>query len=165
MIGTLVRIAFLPEVTLGWLTFDDVRLATLEEGWRSDPDGPGGQRREGSLVESCIPDGSYQVRPHFSAKYPQGVWSLSNETLGVYSPGTRPHGQKWGRDAILIHSGNNVDHIEGCILVGRRHAIMDGRYQVLESRQALEKLRGLLGDRVTHNLYIRPTMGTAEKAA
>jgi hypothetical protein len=162
MNGTLIRHAYLPTVTLGWLFIDRMRFATLEEGWRPDPHGPGGQRREGALIESCIPDGTYQVKPHVSAKYPAGVWSLSNPIEGVYSPATRPAGQNWGRDAILIHAGNTIEHIEGCILVGRRHA-MDGEYHcVLESRNALKDLRDLLGNKVTHTIHIRPTAGTQE---
>lgn len=160
--GNLVRFGYLPEVTLGWLAVGPLRLATLEEGWRADPDGPGGQAREGVLVESCIPDGSYLLQPHFSQHYPTGVWHLVNPQLGVWAPGRRPSGQKWGRDAVLIHSGNNTDDIEGCILVGMRHVILDGRHQVLDSRNALERLRGLLGATDTHGLTIRPTSGTRE---
>lgn len=160
--GNLVRIAYLPEVTLGWLSIGPLKLATLEEGWRPDPEGPGGQRREGALPEACIPDGHYLLRPHFTQKYPAGVWHLINGELGVYAPGARPPSQKWGRDAILIHSGNNTDHIEGCILVGRRHSILDGRHQVLDSRNALEALRGLLGGTDTHTITIRATAGTRE---
>ncbi len=162
MNGTLVRHAFLPDVTLGWLFIGQLKLATLEEGWRADPDGPGGQRREGALIESCIPDGTYIARPHFSQKYPAGVWHLVNPALGVYAPGGRPAGQKWGRDAILIHSGNNVDHIEGCILVGRTHGIDSQRHCVLDSRNSLTALRDLLGAKETHSIHIRPTAGTSE---
>ena len=158
---TLVRHAYLPNVTLGWLRAGRLELATLEEPWRKDPDGPGGQRREGSLRESCIPDGSYIVKPHFSDHYPAGVWALVNPVLGVYAPGTRPSGQTWGRDAVLIHSGNNLDHTEGCVLVGMRHAF-DGQHVVHESRAALGLLRELLGGTEQHSLYIRPTTGTAE---
>lgn len=159
---TLVRHAYLPDVTLGWLFAGSLRLATLEEGWRADPDGPGGQRRETPLIESCVPDGTYVLRTHVSAKYPNGVYALVNHVLGVWYL-DRPPGQLWGRQAILIHTGNNIDHIEGCVLVGRRHQILDGRHQVLESRNAFEALKGLLGNE-THSLHIRATAGTAEAA-
>lgn len=160
--GTITRHAYLPDVTLGWLTAGALRLATLEEAWRADPDGPGGQRRELGLIESCVPDGTYELAPHVSAHYPLGVWFLKNIELGVYAPNTRPGGQKWGRDAVLIHSGNNTDNTEGCIMVGLRHVLMGGRHQVLESRQALIDLRALLGGTDTHILHVRPTIGTQE---
>lgn len=159
---TLVRHAYLPNVTLGQLFAASRAWCILEEGWRRDPDGPGGQRREGKLVESCVPDGSYILKPHFSAKYPQGVWTLVNPTLGVYAPGTRPAGQTWGRDAVLIHRGNTTDDIEGCLLIGKRHGTLDGKPAVLESGTALDELRALLGSKDSHQLYIRPTAGTSE---
>lgn len=162
MEGTITRHAYLPDVTLGWLKVGELKIATLEEGWLADPDGPGGQRREGRLVESCVPDGTYALKPHFSDKYRLGVWYLENEELGVYAPGRRPARQAYGRDAILLHSGNNTDHSEGCILVGMRHTILDGRHQVLQSLAALEQLRALLGGVSEHILHIRPTIGTRE---
>jgi hypothetical protein len=162
---TIVRTAYLPTATLGWLVADRLRLATLEEAWKADPDGPGGQRREGTLIESCIPDGTYQLKPHFSQNYREGVWALANPIHGVYAPGTRPVGQTWGRDAVLIHSGNHTDHTQGCILVGLRHEIDGGRYVVRESRAALQKLRELLGGKLEHRLLIRPCSGTSEIAA
>jgi hypothetical protein len=159
---TLTRFAYLADCTLGWLNVGPLRLATLEEPWKADPDGPGGQRRDAGLRESCVPDGTFDLKPHVSARYPAGVWYLANTNLGVYAPGTRPGGQKWGRDAVLIHSGNTTEDTEGCILVGKTHVLMGGRHQVLESRNALELLRGLLGGTSAHILHIRPTIGTRE---
>jgi hypothetical protein len=158
----LIRFAYLPDVTLGWMYAGSLKLATLEEGWAKDPDGPGGQRREGALRESCIPDGLYDLRPHFSQRYPAGVWAMSNTNLGVWPPGQRPSGQKWGRDAVLIHSGNDTDDIEGCIVVGFRHDMEPGRHVVRESRNALEKLRTGLGTTLAHTIRIRPSAGTNE---
>lgn len=162
---TLVRHAYLGACTLGQLYADTLVLATLEEPWIPDPDGPGGQRRAPGKPESCVPDGAYVLRPHVSPKYSSGVWALVNPELGVYyQPGEIPAGQRWGRAAILIHSGNTVDDILGCVLVGTRHGRLDGRDAVLDSRTALERLRGVLG-RDTHNLTIRPIAGTQERAA
>jgi hypothetical protein len=161
----LVRIAYLPDVTLGWLTAGDLRLATLEEPWRPDPDGPGGQRREGALLESCVPDGTYRLSPHSSQRWPN-VWRLSNPRLGVYDwPGEIPRGQPWGRSAILIHNGNTAADILGCILVGRRHGRLNDQHAVLQSTDALNALRQTLGVGTAHTLTIRPVAGTAEVAA
>lgn len=160
----LVRHAYLPNATLGWLTAGSLRIATLEEPFRPDPDGPGGQRREASLAESCIPDGRYQVVPHDSERFPK-VYALVAPTLGVYRwPGDIPNGQPWGRSAILIHAGNTTENIMGCIAVGLRHSVVANKPFVEASRDALDKLRGVLL-RDTHALTIRPIAGTVEIAA
>lgn len=160
MLVTIVRHAYLPKLaTLGMLTVGDLTIATLEEAWYVDPDGPGGQRREGNLVESCVPDGRYKLVPHDGAKQ-KNVWALVNTQLGVYV-NAPPTGQRWGRGAILIHAGNSTDNIEGCIAVGMRHGFEGGKPWVYESQKALDALRAVLG-RKEHELLIRPTTGTIE---
>jgi Family of unknown function (DUF5675) len=159
----LVRIAYLPDVTLGWLTAGSLRLATLEEPWRPDPDGPGGQRREGALRESCVPDGHYKLHPHTGSTL-KNVWRLENQALGVYQLQV-PAGQKYGRSVICIHDGVDVDSILGCILTGITHALVGGRYTVTNSDEALQRLRAVLGTTTRHDLFIRPVAGTLEIAA
>lgn len=158
---TLVRHSYGKTETLGYLFVGGQIFATLEEPWSNDPDGPGGQRREGGKHESCVPDGVYVLKPHNSAKYPN-TWALVNHDLGVYHlPGDIPPGQKWGRSAILIHSGNVPSDTQGCLLVGMRHGWIEGQNAVLESRNALEQLRAALGTEEIY-LQIRPTAGTGE---
>lgn len=161
----LIRHAYLPDVTLGWLYAGALRLATLEEPWNADPDGPGGQRQENGLAASCIPDGIYDLRPHVSEHYPLGVWAFVNTSLGVWAPGMRPAGQKWGRDAVLLHPGNSVDDIEGCVVAGRKHAYDQPprtRHIVLDSRNSIVELRTILGTNESHTIRIRPSAGTNE---
>lgn len=161
---TLVRHAYLGTATLGYLYAGHLKLPTLEEPWTPDPDGPGGQRRQPGKPESCIPDGSYVLRPHVSPRFQQGVWALINHDLGVYyQPGDIPDGQLWGRSAILIHAANRTADILGCVAVGMRYQILDNEHVVLESRAAIDQLRGVLG-REAHSLVIRPIAGTAEAA-
>lgn len=157
----LVRHAYLPDVTLGWLYADALRLATLEEPWHADPDGPGGQKRDVNQAESCVPDGVYTLHPHSGTKF-TNVWCLVNPALGVYrEPGDIPTGQTWGRAAVLIHRGNTTADILGCIVVGLRHGRLDGKDAVLESHVALDQLRVAL-EPGTHQLEIRSTHGTEE---
>lgn len=152
---TLTRYAYLPTVTLGRLRAGSLVLFTLERPWIANPDGPGGKPRE-----SCVPDGGYTVRPHDSEKFP-GTYALTNGSLGVYYQ-QRPDGQTWGRTAILIHAGNRVADVIGCIAVGRSYRLLEGTHAVLDSRRALEELRELLGRDDVHSLTIRPTGGTEE---
>lgn len=161
---TVIRRAYLPDVTLGNWFVDDQVFYTLEEHWLADPDGPGGQRREGALVESCIPDGVYDLVPHFSQKYPEGVWAFVNHELGVYhQPADRPPGQtKWGRIACLVHRGNHTRHIEGCMLVGLRFGRLEDLPAVLDSGIAITRLRAILGTTERHRVTIRSIRGTNE---
>lgn len=164
MNATLVRWHYGADATLGNLHVGNLRLATLEEPWRPDPDGPGGQRREPGKRESCVPDGQYVLRPHSSVRFPN-VWALVNPGLGVwYQPEEIPTDQSWGRSAILIHVGNTTEDILGCLLVGMRHGRLDGMPAVLESRRAVDHLRAALGPG-QNSLTIRPTAGTSEVAA
>lgn len=157
----LVRFAYCADVTLGWLNVGTLKLATLEEPWSPDPDVPGGQRREIGKRESCVPDGAYQLHVHNGTKW-RGVWCLENRALGVYrQPADIPQGQKYGRSAILIHSGVDTNSILGCILVGMGHGRVNSGAFVTESIKALDALRAVLSGG-THQLQIRPRAGTAE---
>jgi hypothetical protein len=153
VIGELERFAYLQTVTLGWLHFGPLTLATIERPWIPNAEGPGGKLRE-----SCVPDGTYNLIPHSSDNFPNS-FALINEGLGVYYQ-ARPAGQSWGRTAILIHTGNFVSDVVGCIAVGTRHG---GITSVTESRIAMARLRDVLG-RDKHTLTIRP-QGTQEIAA
>lgn len=157
MNGELTRFAYLKSCTLGMLKFGELELATIERPWIPNPEGPGGMPRA-----SCISDGVYTVAPWNSEKFPD-TYILTNNVLGVYSqPALIPPGQKWGRSAILIHAGNRVQDVIGCIAVGVHHAI--DQLMVIDSRIALAQLRDVLQGGL-HQLTIRPIAGTTELAA
>lgn len=59
---------------------------------------------------SCIPAGTYPIRPRWSSKYGHHL-----ELLDV------PH-----RSLILIHEANFVRQLLGCIAVGRKRMDIDG---------------------------------------
>lgn len=153
----LIRFCYAPDFTFSYLYLPEFRVCVLEEPWVPDPDGPGGQRMEPGLHESCVPDGIYDWVPHSGTKY-QNVWRLENPALGVYAPGQKPRGQKWGREAILSHNGNVLAHTEGCQLVGLSHVYPA---QVKDSRLALDRMRAII-PAGPHKLVIRPTTGTGK---
>lgn len=153
----LTRYAYLNSCTLGWLTAGDLRLATIERPWLPNPEGRGG-----APEKSCIPDGHYEVLPHHSGRYPN-VYALRNEVLGVYHQ-QLPVGQRWGRVAILIHNGNWVKNVIGCIAVGLNHGSETAEPSVIHSMTALNRLRTALR-REKHQLLIRPHPGTLELVA
>jgi len=143
---TLLR-QYWPTATRGRLLVDDLELATIERPWIENPDGPGGLIRE-----SCVPEGRYRVRPHDSPRFP-GTYVLENLDACVYCY-ERPDGQTFGRTAILIHAGNRVRDVVGCIAVGMLHGFFGREPGVLRSVAALELLREKLGREDDHWLVI-----------
>lgn len=90
---------------------------------------------------SCIPTGIYKVRPHISAAYP----GADNNHPGAYELLKVP-----GRTAILIHVGNFLHDIKGCIALGlstRRAAMgMGDEWTVEKSGEAMRALRATVWD-------------------
>lgn len=119
---TLRRVSSNEEGTFGVLVAPDGKplCLTLEDPWNNNEQNV-----------SCIPAGEYRCVPHNGTKY-KNVWLLENVP---------------NRSAILIHQGNNRDHTQGCILVGRQFGIIDGKVSVLSSNQTLAQLRGILPKR------------------
>ena len=134
--------------TLGTLIVDDKYFPTIERPWiKSD-------LHQGGLNSySCVPPGTYKVIPHNSARFPN-TYALVNHALDVYyQPGDVPKG-KQGRTAILIHVGNRVRDVIGCIAVGMEHGTLGGEPAVLRSGLAMRELDKILA-RQHHNLTIQ----------
>lgn len=128
--------------TPGFLEVEGGWWYTIERPWIPSPNHKGGMNEK-----SCVPEGRYIIRPYNSLKFPRS-YILVNEDLDVYG---------WteverGRSAILIHSGNSVADVIGCIAVGKAHAA--DRRVVLKSRQALDELNSILGRKGHHELII-----------
>jgi hypothetical protein len=150
----LTRWHYGPDCTLGWLEHDGLKLATIERPWLANPAGVGGMPRQ-----SCIPDGEYRIEPFTGSRFTD-VFRLSNPDLGVY-PDAVPAGQRFGRHSILIHAGNFVEDVIGCVAVGSRHTITNSAHQVTLSRDALLALREAMRVTPEQTLTIRPFGGTS----
>lgn len=154
------RYAYLERVTLGVIQLPDVRIFTIERPWLPDAQSP--ENIAGLPERSCVPEGNYLLEPHHSARFPN-VYALVNPALHVWHYAVPP-GVK-GRAGILIHAGNDVSAVVGCIAVGMRcesSQYAPGGYRILDSQRALQKVRDYLqssGDRaleVRHGHYDMP---------
>ncbi len=112
---TLTRHSYHPAATLGMLRAGDLSLHTIERPWRRN------ERRV-----SCIPEGTYPLRPYNSPKF-QNCFQVCDVP---------------GRDYILIHAGNTADDVEGCIAVG----LKGSQYSLVinQSQLAMQRLRQVL---------------------
>jgi len=98
--------------TFGVIKHLDLVLYTLELPWNNN-----------AKETSCIPEGTYEFKPHNSVKFPGSY---------ILSP-TEP------REAILIHVGNTIIDTHGCILVGLSRT----NTGILNSKKALKLLNDL----------------------
>lgn len=121
-------------------------LYTLERPWV--PGAPGGMP-----FASCVPDGSFGLVPHTR---PNGdeVLALRNPDLHVFYTDEERAGRP-GRYLILIHAGNYVSDVVGCIAPGVVRAIVDNRRMVQSSRLAMSRI--MAGG--YNQIDIRPALG------
>lgn len=113
--------------TEGILATEDFFCKTLELPWRYN-------RRS----ISCIPSGKYIVKIRQSPKYGSVYWV------------TNVRDRTW----ILIHSGNVAGdtskgfrtHVNGCILLGKKHGWLWNQRAVLTSKPTIRKFRNVMKD-------------------
>jgi hypothetical protein len=113
--------------TEGVLATDGFFCKTLELPWKQN-----------KRSISCIPAGEYTVQIRKSPKYGTVYWvtNVPNRT--------------W----ILIHSGNVAGdtskgyrtHVNGCILLGKKHGFLWGQRAVLTSRPTVRRFREAMND-------------------
>jgi len=98
-------------ITLGVMQIENVPMFfTLELPWKDN-----------AKDISCIPEGKYIAGKSYSPKFGQVY-----EVLNVPD-----------RDRILIHWGNTVNDINGCILIGRMAGLLNGERAVIATRDAI----------------------------
>lgn len=95
---------------------------------------------------SCIPEGSYLVKPTDSPKFGPTYYVESISDVGV----GLDHGE---RTHILFHAGNTVDDTSGCIVVGENFGVIDGKRAVLNSKATMQELLRIF-DGYTYKLDI-----------
>lgn len=131
----LVRDSYGPNETLGIMMNNAGELLahTIERPWIKGPD------VGGLSNESCVPDGIYQLVPYTRTKDGSHVVALVNEDLGVYfQKADRPEPR--GRFKCLIHAGNYVEDIIGCVAPGTGRTINKNRRMVTASRATMARL-------------------------
>lgn len=108
------------EGTFGMLVYEGEPLCfTCELPWK-----------ENKRKISCIPTGVYKCSSYSSIKFPK-AWAVA----GVPN-----------RDNILIHQGNTIKDLLGCICVGDRIGEVDGLPAVLNSKKTMLMLKSKLPD-------------------
>lgn len=137
MMITLTRYGSTPFGTFGEITLPSgAKLFTVERPWESN------QPRT-----SCIPQGVYTLRKRTSpivertsgGKYTQG-WEVCDVP---------------NRSLIMIHAGNTVDDLLGCIAPGTALGMIGGKWAVSSSRDAIDILMAELETQREWTLDIR----------
>lgn len=136
----LTRFAYTPQGTFGRLAVAGKEFYTVERPWLDNK----------SNV-SCIPEGTYALKMRDS-----GV--VTRSTGGAYSRGWEVTNVK-GRSFIMIHPGNTLEDLQGCISPGKALGAVNGKWGVLSSRPAFDELMSLLKGQDVWNLTIDYSSG------
>jgi hypothetical protein len=137
-----------PDCTLGLLEIGSLTLCTIERPWIFSPTCKGGLKGK-----SCVPPGTYQLVKHDSKKHGK-TWALVNHDLDVVHYEGDDHDPDEDRATCLIHIGNYVHQVEGCIAVGLTHALTNGEHWVTSSTRAMQRLQAVLPWTNEHQLEI-----------
>lgn len=133
----------LPDCTLGVLEVGAHKLYTIERPWIEHPDGG----KCGMRFESCVTEGRYRLRPHVR---PSGekTWALTNAMLDCYYLPSEVPAAKIAacRTLVLIHAGNYVWDVNGCIAPGKRRSKRQFGWMVERSRDAMNEIRTVVGN-------------------
>lgn len=115
--------------TFGRLTVNNFECFTVEQPWNNN-----------EPFKSCVPEGPYLVKRTSTPNHAK-TFILINEDLDVYE-----FKQGKGRYAILIHIGNTIDDVVGCIAPGKRLGYLNQKWAVFDSRDAYRELDMKLGE-------------------
>lgn len=141
----LERFNYGPDGTFGKLKFPNGEVFwTVERPWLGN-----------KAYESCIPDGVYTLEKRYSPV-------VKSSSGGEFDEGYEITDVD-GRTYIMIHVGNWVGDVVGCVAVGTRYGIMrdrEGNWSnaVASSRDAFRKVMELLDAGDNWTIDIRPFM-------
>lgn len=142
----LQRFAYTPMGTFGRLTVGDQSWFTVERPWLNNKPGI-----------SCIPEGTYPLKLRTS-----GI--VSRTTSGNYSKGWEVT-KVPGRSLIMLHIGNTMDDLEGCIAPGKSLGVVQGKWAVQLSRLAFDELMAAMSGQDSWTLTVdQLTPGTSAQA-
>ena len=114
---TLNRFLSTEKGTLGFIK--ELEIFSLELPWKNNEHNT-----------SCIPTGSYNISDYHSDHFKV-----------AYKLSCVPN-----REGILIHRGNAISDIKGCIIVGTNADFRNEGYYVWSSNQAFDKLRNYINN-------------------
>ncbi len=120
--------------TIGHLDCGNFTCATIERPWLNNQ-----KYIPHVQVGSCIPFGTYNISVKYSSKFLSEVIAV----IGVPN-----------REAILIHPGNCVDDLQGCIAPGMELTEHLKKPYLIESRKALTELITIIRKRKAARIHI-----------
>lgn len=90
---------------------------------------------------SCVPEGDYRITPHKSPKFGDCyiLESMDSDIVAKSENGVAL------RTHILIHKANLPEQLEGCVATGLDFGVLNGKWAVLNSRDAFGILMSHLG--------------------
>ena len=121
MHASLDRFAYSPMGAFGRLTVGEFQCFTVERPWQNNKPNV-----------SCIPEGVYPLKMRESPVIQRtsgGAFSRGWEVTSVPN-----------RSLIMLHVGNTMADVEGCIAVGAALGWVAGRWAVTDSRKTFTML-------------------------
>ena len=161
----LTREQYLADCTLGVLSAGPHKIFTLEPPWLA---GPG---RGGVHHYSCVPVGSYRVRP-YARPSGEKVWLLSNAALDVFELPADGKLRDGARSLVMIHAAVYPHDVIDGIGVGTNRMKTSLGWMLENSRDAMNRLRTAVGSTLDltlvigdHHEHTRPDPAIAAIAA
>ena len=124
-----------PWGTFGRLQVGDWECCTVEPRWRGN-----------AVGQSCIPDGNYRMSLRESPM-------VARTTSGRFQRGWEVTDVP-GRTFVMIHPGNWARNSDGCILVGRSHAIVGNEPGITSSQDTFSALMERLASADEWDLHV-----------